>query len=301
MTARRVLQGVSLLIGLVLVVQLAMVLTFVETPCTKHYNPYEVVATGNSTNGSALHVACLVILPKLHDQLLAMPDQILSSWGQHCDKLLFSTVNEIEQPHFLFEGKETGDRYHARLKQAMLQIAGEGDTFDWILIGRPQQFFLIENFKRVVSTYYSSTEPIYLGWKSKQSVNGKTMHVNSYRAGTALNYASFDAYMASLTTPLCEQAEDVREDIGVAQCLSTQDVFAEETLDPNGRQRFLPMVMNDFFRDPGPKEAWFLKESDGISLGTDACCSPELVSIHVQRMNQMSLYYYMFYEILPFE
>lgn len=227
--------------------------------------------------------------------------RISTTWGRHCDRLMwvFSSQSHLEPPlgevmelHVQREQSD-GARNIWEMSHKMWTKAGEylANDAEWFVKVDDDTFFVVEHLRRFLQ-FYNPHVPHYLGhtiyyrWKKDNVVfNVGAAYVLSRKAlqmvTPVLRGMKTDPKAGSYSVA-CVDRKGAAEDLAMSVCLASIGIRAGNTLDHKGRQRFLPFqpIGHVKYLREGRGDEWFWKYKPQVNTGGEDCCADEIITSH---------------------
>lgn len=265
---------------------------------------------GNTTYGPN-RVLCAV--PTTWNSSLYKIRRIQRTWGTLCDIMVWCVSEEFELPPQSEVGLGdivvVGTEHHAspkyrniwdKVHRMWVKIADKYiDDAEWFLKVDDDTYLYPDNL-REFTKFYNPRIPRYFGhvlyqeWKDNNIVfNAGGAYVLSREAllrvaqrMRPLSYTEEDVYGNQ-----CRHHTGSADDLWIAACLRDLGIVADNTLDEQGRMRFMPFrrsAHEGHERRAQDENAWFWKYKPAIT-GTGAnCCVPpsEVINVHGYKSNE---------------
>lgn len=165
---------------------------------------------------------------------------------------------------------------------------------EWFLKVDDDTFLGTENLRKFVQ-FYNPNVPHYFGhtlmhrWQSDNIVfNAGCAYVMSKESLTRL--APVLRQMPTIeknSLALCVDRAWAEEDVAIGVCLRGLGINPDNTLDAEGRQRFLPFRLEGHLRyeKEGRERDWYWKHKAKHDKGGKNCCVPHLITAHSFKGN----------------
>ncbi|RNA37744.1 glyco -N-acetylgalactosamine 3-beta-galactosyltransferase 1 [Brachionus plicatilis] len=222
---------------------------------------------------------------------------VYNTWAQKCDNFKFilkftpnlSVKNnkvylngiDIELPaHTILDPGIVNETYRKLTDKtylSLIYIDKHYSDYDWYLKADDDTYVFIDNLRKFVSSK-NSTEPTTFGFDFSRYVK------NGYHSGGAGYIISKEALRRiahQLRNNYSSCPNRGVEDVDVASCFRTVQVYPGFSRDFLGRERFHPLPIKNLYYGRFPK--WFLKFSAQVPAKGLKCCSDESISFHYMR------------------
>ena len=183
---------------------------------------------------------------------------VKATWGKRCNRLLFmSSKSDSSLPAIGLNVREGRNYLWGKTRAAFKYIHEQSyDDYDWILKADDDTYVVIENLRSMLSSY-NPKHPIYFGHRFKPYIQ------QGYMSGGAGYVLSQEAAHRFATKALpdgykCRQDPGGAEDLEMGTCLQRVGVYAADSRDDQGRDRFLPFTpIHHLVPGMIPKDNWF--------------------------------------------
>ncbi|XP_077979238.1 glycoprotein-N-acetylgalactosamine 3-beta-galactosyltransferase 1-like [Glandiceps talaboti] len=225
---------------------------------------------------------------------------VKDTWSKRCDKMLyFSSVEDRNQSIIGLNVTEGYEELWGKTKAAFKYIYRYHlDDADWFLKADDDTYIVVDNLRRMLEQYDSS-EPVYFGHRFHLPKTNQ-----SYMSGGG-GYVISKAGLKKLAKKglynrkLCRAGEKGYEDVLMGECLERIEVVHGDSRDEFGKNRFLPIPLDTYFRDNVPN--WLYQYDYYPILSGKDCCSDSLISAHHIAPFNMYLLEYLIYKVSPLE
>ena len=203
-----------------------------------------------------VRVLCWIMTAPENHKSKAM--HVKATWGKRCTKLLFmSTKSEPSLPAVGLKVKEGRDYLWGKTRAAFKYIyKNHLDEADWFLKADDDTYVIMENLRRLLS-HYNSSSPIHFGRRFRPYAPEGYM---SGGAGYVLSREAVRRFVKdALQNPYkCRMDSVGAEDLEMGMCLYHVGVSAGESRDSIGRETFHPFIPEHHLI-PGliPRDNWF--------------------------------------------
>ncbi|CAF1164261.1 unnamed protein product [Adineta steineri] len=165
------------------------------------------------------------------------------------------------------------------------------NDFDWFVKADDDVYMIIENLKAFLSQQNTS-EPVTFGYNFKVIVS------KGYHSGGASYVLSRESlrrfYEADKQPNSTCRADGGSEDVEIAKCLRTKDVYPGKSLDKQNRELFHPLPYISHFRGHVPD--WLKNYAENPLQSGDNCCSDQTISFHYIDPDKMYLMDFLLYK-----
>jgi hypothetical protein len=251
--------------------------------------PKQFNNNGNLTEVNLMCIVTLEDIGKTDSRRAAAVIQ--STWGRHCDSVIFvgdELITEVPAESFVPLGADNGELWR-RIHEKFSSQA------DWFLKVDLKTLVIVRNLKKYVASMFPvDEEPRFIGRRMK--AHGQANETEDFvwhKAGYAINRAALSR-LANVSNE-CSFKEDESQD--VTNCLKKAHVFAEDTRDLAGRERFLPYGMDAMFGDGYVENRDWFEERSYTPSKLEGCCSEHAITFGSLSPIDMQRYYYIFYAI----
>ncbi|CAF1103691.1 unnamed protein product [Adineta steineri] len=275
-----------------------------------HTNESYIESKTNQLDNVTIHpellsprVLCLILTtPKYFlDRVKAVND----TWGPRCDRYLFVTdytpqtmtpeqINFTQQiPIAPIQNITPGYDHLTQKTTLAFLFAYEKyfNDFDWFVKADDDTYLIVENLKAFLSQQNAS-EPVTFGY------NFKVIVPKGYHSGGAsyvLSRESLRRFYEAHKDPTSTCLKDGgNEDIEIARCLRTKDVYPGQSLDKQNRELFHTLSYTDHFRGNFPD--WLKKYAENPLQTGDNCCSDQTISFHYIDPDKIYLMDFLLYK-----
>ncbi|XP_035688944.1 C1GALT1-specific chaperone 1-like isoform X2 [Branchiostoma floridae] len=230
---------------------------------------------------SRTRVLCLVISsPKGRSNR----EHISSTWGRHCEKLLFvHNKKEEDLPTLVLDQKDSEVNKNWMSHKIMFEkvFTEYEEKYDWFFVIEDTSWVIIENLRYFLLTY-NSTSPIYFGHITADNYPDRGAgFVVSQKAIQLLHLVFEDDKLCPDDSKLMGAKNP---DHHLAKCLNNAGVEIGDSRDIRGRQRFnLETPQELISHNQGPE-----------------CCSDFAITFHYITPNTMYVLEYMTYHLRPY-
>jgi glycoprotein-N-acetylgalactosamine 3-beta-galactosyltransferase len=194
------------------------------------------------------------------------------------------------------------------------------DKYDWFHIGGDDLFLIVENFRLYLESEEIRTAanggiylpdgtetmqtPLYLGRRFAYMGDMDEIF-NSGGSGYTMNKAALKALVVDGFPNHFPHAHTFSEDTMVAKIFRQMGIFAYETKDENGGERYMPFMPGHHWgyrlpADPSKSKDWYAKYSINIKEGPDHC-SPRSIAFHYAEGDMMKRLFALLYHLCPEE
>lgn len=215
-----------------------------------------------------------------------------NTWAGKCTYLLFMTTDHIdglETVKLVLHGPEGRDKLWTKSKLAWLHVYQHYiNKADWFVKADDDTYVSMDNLRRYLLRF-DANKPWQLG---RLFQKGKNTRYFSGGSGIVLSRGALkilgDA-MTSFQDP--KWAGQINgtgpEDLLTSLTLEGLGIGAQECVDDDGRQLFLPMGIDyEYFAPKRDESSWFYKYSKTVAAGP-ACCSRRWVAVHYVKIPEM--------------
>merc|ERR1740139_1533831 len=185
---------------------------------------------------------------------------IKETWGSKCDGFMVASnktdafLGAVDIPH---EGPEIYRNIWQKVRSMWSYVYDNYyDEYDWFHIGGDDLYLLVENLRLYLESEEiqlasngglelpigNETEetPLYLGRRFKYNGDGRQIYQHG-GAGYTINKAALKVLVVD-ALPLCERDTVwMWEDVLIGQCFREQNIFAFDTRNERGEERYMPM------------------------------------------------------------
>ena len=204
------------------------------------------------------HIMCAV--PTTWNHSAHRIRRIQKTWGPLCDILVFAVASEYDIPTNVTVGellvvnmtRSASPKAGNIWEKTHLMWTAVADMYidkaDWFVKVDDDTFLFVNHLKKFTQ-YYNPKIPRYFGhtilnyWKSLNIVfNAGLAYVLSREAleRVAVKLRNLPTWKDGMPYDACQDREAAPEDATMAICLHSVGINADNTLDAQGRQRFLP-------------------------------------------------------------
>lgn len=255
-----------------------------------------------------VRVLCWILTtPKNHR---TRADHVKRTWGKRCNKLIFisSGYDKSLDTVALNVTTDKPNMTWGKTKRAFQFVYEKyRNDADWFLKADDDTYVILENLRYFLYAY-STTDPIYFGYKMKRSDSLKQGYFSG-GAGYVLSQNALHRFADALNHQLsfeknsnCRIDSDAGvEDLELGKCMESLGVFAGDTRDLMKRGRFF-VNAPEAHLIPGKidmtnwywQTMWY-RSDDGLD-----CCSDNAISFHHIRADQMYSFDYLIYHLKPY-
>ncbi|KAL0993274.1 hypothetical protein UPYG_G00105540 [Umbra pygmaea] len=223
---------------------------------------------------------------------------ITTTWGRHCDTLLFMS----SKPDLKFPGTvvaletEEGRKNLYNKTITAFQILHDGylDKADWFLKADDNTYVIVDNL-RVLLSQFNPDSPVYMGRRFQGFVHQGYM---SGGAGYVLSREAVRRYAQAVQNGNCTLSKSP-EDVALGICLQKLGVHAGDSRDPQRRETFHPLWLGSLLSHKHVLPKWFPQYNyNTTKLGSD-CCSSTSVSFQYCKPVKMYMLDYFLYHLSP--
>merc|ERR1711892_1119160 len=248
--------------------------------------------------GKRVRVLCWVMTGPTNHYRKAV--HIKSTWGEHCNTLLFmSSEEDKDLGAVALNVSEGRENLWAKTKESFRYVyEHHRHEADWFLKADDDSFVVVENLRNMLQPY-DTKEPIFFGHRFKA--------LGGYMAGGpgyVLSQGALEKFVTlGLKDPtLCKAENGGPEDVNMGRCMSKLNVTAGDSRDELGLKRFFPFEpKHHLFPQKGKKDwAYFVYTKYPEGNGT-SCCSDSAISFHYISPQMMYVLYYLIYHLRPLE
>lgn len=208
-----------------------------------------------------------------------------STWGRHCDRLIFvSVADEVDE----------GSKDKLLLRYVHTNFIKD---FHWFFKGGEDTFAVIENMRFMLASY-SSEVPIYFGTKLNKTSINKYIY-NAKGSDYVMSRAALQMFNKKLAknTLLCPSGKSSTEIWDISACFDKIGIYAGNSRDLIKRERFIPFTPElNIFTDPELDSYW-LRNYDNRTNGLSNGCSNYSVAYHYIAPKHMYELYYLVYRL----
>ncbi|CAF2064629.1 unnamed protein product [Rotaria magnacalcarata] len=257
----------------------------------------------NTNQDSTVRVLCLILTaPK---SILTRAKAVHQTWAPQCDQYFFITeypretmtpeqIQFAEQiPIAPIENITAGYDHLTQKSTLAFLFAYEYyfDDFDWFVKADDDTFLFVDHLKTFLSEQNAS-EPVTFGYNFK-------LHVpKGYHSGGAsyvLSRESLRRFYVAHQDPGTKCRKDGgSEDVEIARCLRTKDVYPGKSLDKQNRELFHPLPFADHFLGSFP--GWLAQYAENPLQSSYNCCSDQTISFHYVRPEMQYLMHFLLYK-----
>lgn len=288
--------------------------TFDKAVCNNKDHHYKMLTSKVKVDHKAhdaltkpVKIFCIVYTIENNHQKIP---SILQTWGQKCDGFMVASTKtdiSINTVEILHQGPEEYNNIWQKVRSIWGYVYDNYyNDYDFFHIGGDDMYLLVENLR----TYLSSDEiraasnggkllsdnivsnqetPLFLGRRFAYR-GDKSKIFNSGGSGYSINKAALKALVTSF--PTCfPNLKTFSEDTMVATCFRKQGIYAYETRDDNGGERYMPFAPGHHlnYRPPknNPENDWYMNyQVDTLRVGYDHCAE-QSVAFHYIKPDMM--------------
>ncbi|KAG5666439.1 hypothetical protein PVAND_014467 [Polypedilum vanderplanki] len=232
-------------------------------------------------------ILCWIMTNPSNHKLKAI--HVKSTWGPHCDKLLFMSSNyDPELNSIALPVREGRNNLWAKTKEAFKYVyKNHLNDYDWFMKADDDTYMIVENLRHFLFSY-SSNQPIYFGYHFDRFTK------QGFMSGGAGYVLSKEAVKRFVERGLpdktkCRQESDGPEDVEIGKCLEHVQVIVGNSTDMKGRERFFPMNPLSYYKYAALNVKMDLE-----------CFSESAISFHYIKPIQMYLLEYFIYNLKIF-
>ena len=183
---------------------------------------------------------------------------VKATWGKRCTKLIFmSTRKDPALGAVGLKVKEGRDYLWGKTRAAFKYIhKNHIDDYDWFLKADDDTYVIMENLRKLLKDY-KATDPIHFGRRFRPYAP------NGYMSGGAGYVLSREAVTRFVKEALpnpykCRMDAEGAEDLEMGLCLDHVGVYAGDSRDSMGREKFHPFIPEHHLI-PGliPHDNWY--------------------------------------------
>ncbi|XP_005092719.1 glycoprotein-N-acetylgalactosamine 3-beta-galactosyltransferase 1 [Aplysia californica] len=246
-----------------------------------------------------VRVLCWVMTNPKNHQTKAR--HVKATWGQRCNVLLFmSSKKNGELPAIALKVQEGRNHLWAKTKEGFKYVYEHHfNDADWFMKLDDDSYMIVENLRYFLRDK-NPNEPLYYGRRFKKMVE------KGYMSGGAGYVLSKEALRRFVTRGLgeeqhCRKDDGGAEDVEVGKCLSKVGVYAQDTRDELGRERFHPFIPeHHLIPDILPKTMWYWSYNYYPTKQGQECCSDYAITFHYVPPNMMYVLEYLIYHLKPY-
>lgn len=213
------------------------------------------------------------------------------TWGRKCDHLLFMTtehVADLDTVKLELWGPEGRSMLWTKSKMSWLYIYEHfRDKAEWFVKADDDTYLAMDNLHRFLGKHDTEV-PAHFG---RLFVAGNNRYYSG-GSGIVLSRGALRVLGGNLST-----SDDGQwagsfhgtgpEDLLTSKTLKTFGISADECVDDDGRQLFMPMgIDHEYFAPIRDEKNWFYRYSKTAIAGP-GCCSENWAAIHYVKTNEM--------------
>jgi glycoprotein-N-acetylgalactosamine 3-beta-galactosyltransferase len=245
-------------------------------------------------------------------------DAIIDTWGKRCDKLLFTSIEDVPEKNVvkipnIVQGKDLWKIVHSAFTYVWEEIiVRNNEHYDWIFKLDDDSFVIIENFKHLVrEKNYTSDQPYYLGLTTP---NHGVNHQFNTGSGYVISKKSLEIVAPHLPSSKSYSGDDPKacttnkgwaEDLMMSECLKPLGILPNDSKDDMQRESFLVFHPADHLQMVRRKDStsWFWNNKPKTVRHGGNCCSTRPITWHGYKVESRShrAYYYMDYLMYELE
>ncbi|CAF4000414.1 unnamed protein product [Adineta steineri] len=294
-------------IGLALTCLILITTFYVGSHTNISYIEFQKIKLGNVAIHSELlspRVLCLIVTAPKY--FLDRVKAVNATWGPRCDRYFFITeyipqnmtlqqINFAQQiPIAPIQNITPGYDHLTQKTTLAFLFAYEKyfNDFDWFVKADDDTYLIVENLKAFLSDKNPS-EPVTFGYNYKVHVR-RGMHAGG--ASYALSRESLRRFDEAHKDPNSTCLKDGgAEDIEIARCLRTKDVYPGQSLDKQNRELFHPLNYTAHFS--GNINTTFGEMTEHPLQSGDNCCGDQTISFHYVDPDQIYLMDFCLYKL----
>ncbi|CAF3721413.1 unnamed protein product [Adineta steineri] len=271
------------------------------------YVEFQKIKLANVTIHSELlspRVLCLIVTAPKY--FLDRVKAVNATWGPRCNRYFFITeyipqnmtlqqINFAQQiPIAPIQNITPGYDHLTQKTTLAFLFAYEKyfNDFDWFVKADDDTYLIVENLKAFLSQKNPS-EPVTFGYNYKVHVP-KGFHAGG--ASYALSRESLRRFNEAHKDPNSTCLKDGGgEDVEIARCLRTKDVYPGQSLDKQNRELFHPFKYIEHFY--GNFKVWLKEYAENPLQTGDNCCGDKTISFHYVDPDQIYLMDFLLYKM----
>ena len=232
---------------------------------------------------------------------------VVHTWGSRCTGFLaFSNLTDpliptVSIPH---EGDESYDNIWRKIVSIWIHVYRHYITeFDWFYIAGDDAYVIAEN----MYAYLNSEEilharerqsGLYIGRQIKVKWEDPSVTYNTGGAGYVLDAKALAILAEALLADQCDKSkESSAEDVYVAECLRKFGILPYDSTDKDHLERFHHFSPRLAWSPEALQSLWWRLHLVSMRPGRE-CCSPESISFHWLRPEDMIAVHTYIYECM---